>query len=89
MFYSNSFSKKRFSKNPATQSKKTKKSGKVFGAQLNNYQLARIQPLVITIRDRIESEGIFRKPGSRARQKVRNKLFRITFKIDQILMEHM
>jgi len=49
--------------------KKTKKTGKVFGAHLNNYQLARIQPLVITIRDRIESEGIFRKPGSRARQK--------------------
>ena len=46
-----------------------KKNGKVFGSSLQNYQLARIQPLVITIRDQIESEGIFRKPGSRQRQR--------------------
>ena len=52
-----------------TKQKKLKKSGKVFGASLQNYQLARIQPLVITIRDQIESEGIFRKPGSRQRQR--------------------
>ena len=52
-----------------TKQKKLKKNGKVFGSSLQNYQLARIQPLVITIRDQIESEGIFRKPGSRQRQR--------------------
>ena len=41
----------------------------MFGSSLQNYQLARIQPLVITIRDQIESEGVFRKPGSRQRQR--------------------
>lgn len=41
----------------------------MFGAPLNNYQLARIQPLINTIRNEIYMEGIFRKPGSRLRQK--------------------
>ena len=49
--------------------RKGKKSGKVFGAALNNYQLARIQPLINTIRNEIHREGVFRKPGARARQK--------------------